>query len=166
METTREDFQIFRDQLSKGSIQRAYKTLISYMTGLRAHFASIYSESAVSGMYLGYMDMTYFAIFPPALKLRDLKIAIVFNYDEFRFEAWLAARNRKIQQKYWELFKDSQWDLYKIINPGAGIDAIVECVLTNEFEISQSDMLTSTLTKTSSMFIEDMVGFLTQKSLI
>jgi hypothetical protein len=32
------------------------------------------------------MDMTYFAIFPPCLKSHDLKVAIVFNYDAFRFE--------------------------------------------------------------------------------
>jgi len=163
MDSTQGDFQVFQDQLNKGSIQRAYKAIISYMTGLRSQFASIYTDSAVSGLYLGYLDMTYFAVFPPAIKLHDLKIAIVFNYDEFRFEAWLAARNRKIHQKYWELFKDSQWDQYKIITPGAGIDAIVEYGLASNFDISQSDILTSTITKNLTKFIEDMVGFLAQK---
>jgi len=77
------------------------------MMGLRTHFASKYGDPAVSGLYKGYMDMTYFALFPPSLKRLDLKIAIVFNYEAFRFEAWLAARNRKVQRQYWDDFKDS-----------------------------------------------------------
>ena len=34
--------------------------------------------------------MTYFALFPASLKCRGLKVTIVFNYEAFRFEAWLA----------------------------------------------------------------------------
>ena len=39
--------------------------------------------------------MTYFALFPDALKKHNLKLATVFNYQTFRFEVWLAARNRQ-----------------------------------------------------------------------
>lgn len=85
-----EDIRDFRGQLEKGSIQKAYKALISYMMSLRTHFKNKYEGFTVSGLYQGYMDMTYFALFPPSLKRRDLKIAVVFNYDAFRFEAWLA----------------------------------------------------------------------------
>jgi hypothetical protein len=34
-----------------------------------------------------------------------LKIAIVFDYAAFGFEAWLAGRNRQVQRKYWQLFR-------------------------------------------------------------
>ncbi|HOH08780.1 MAG TPA: hypothetical protein PLF89_14745 [bacterium] len=47
-------------------------------------------------MYQGYLDMTYFEFFPDKLKKCDLKLAIVFNYQAFRFEVWLAARNRQV----------------------------------------------------------------------
>jgi hypothetical protein len=43
--------------------------------------------------------MTYFAVVPPSLKRRARKIAIVFNYEAFRFEAWLSATNRQLQRK-------------------------------------------------------------------
>jgi len=100
MHSIEEDMIELRRQLGKGSIQRAYGALLSYMMGLRTHFANKY---AVSDLYQGYMDMTYFALFPASLKRRDLKVAIVFNYAAFRFEAWLAASNRKVQRQYWEL---------------------------------------------------------------
>src|SRR5512138_753389 len=97
MHSIQEDVEELQKQLKKGKIQKAYRALLSYMMGLRTHFANKYGESSVSGLYQGYMDMTYFALFPSSLKSLDLKIAIVFNYDAFRFEAWLAARNRKVQ---------------------------------------------------------------------
>lgn len=104
MDSKRESIEEFRRLLQKGSIQSAYRALLSYMLGLRTHFKNRLGESAVSGLYQGYMDMTYFALFPYSLRHRNLKIAIVFNYDAFRFEAWLAGGNREAQRGYWELF--------------------------------------------------------------
>ncbi|MBU0702870.1 MAG: hypothetical protein KKC18_03305, partial [Chloroflexi bacterium] len=74
MHTIQEDIDEFRGQLGKGSIQKAYRALLSYMMGLRTHFKNRYPDSAVSALYQGYMDMTYFALFPPSLKHRNLKI--------------------------------------------------------------------------------------------
>ena len=70
--------------------------------------------------------MTYFEFFPDKLKKCDLKLAIVFNYQAFRFEVWLAARNRQVQRRYWELLRDAGFDHYPLIAPAAGTDAIVE----------------------------------------
>src|SRR5262245_60360048 len=115
MHSIQEDIEVLRRQLRNGSIQKAYGALLSYMNGLRTHFANEYGDSAISALYQGYMDITYFALFTPSLKRRDLKVAIVFNYEAFRFEAWLAARNRKVQRRYWEIFKDSHWAEYRVV---------------------------------------------------
>lgn len=100
MQSIRKDVEEFRSQLEKGSIQKAYRALLSYMMGLRTFFQNKLAGSTVSGLYQGYMDMTYFALFPSSLKHRNLKIAIVFNYDAFGFQAWLAGGNRKVQRQY------------------------------------------------------------------
>ncbi len=73
MYSIREDMEEFRGQLRKGSIQKAYRALLATMLGLRTHFKNSYPGSAVSGLYQGDMDMTYFALFPPALKRRKLE---------------------------------------------------------------------------------------------
>jgi hypothetical protein len=151
-----------RRQLAKGSIQKAYRALFSYITELRTHFVNKYGDSAVSGLYQGYMDMTYFALFPPFLKRLDLKVAIVFNYDEFRFEAWLAARNRKVQRQYWELFKDSHWAEYRVVAPAGGIDSIIECDLAIDSDLSQPDALTSRIENRTSAFINDIERLLSE----
>ncbi len=149
------DMEEFRKQLRKGSIQKAYKALLSYMAVLRVHFATRYGEPAVSGLYQGYMDMTYFAIFPPAFKRLDLKVAIVFNYEAFRFEAWLAGRNRKVQRQYWELFKHRNWAAYRVVAPAAGIDSILECDLANDFDLGSPQILTSSIETATDAFINE-----------
>ena len=162
MHSIREDIEEFRRQLGKGSIQKAYRALLSYMMGLRTHFKNSYAGSAVSGLYQGYMDMTYFGLFPPSLKRRGLKIAIVFNYDAFRFEAWLAGSNRKIQRQYWELFRYGQWPEYRVVTPARGIDSIIECDLAKDFDFSDPDALTSNIETATAAFIDDIERFLSE----
>ncbi len=160
MHSSAEDIRDFRGQLEKGSIQKAYRALISYMMGLRTHFKDKCEGFTVSGLYQGYMDMTYFALFPPSLKHRDLKIAVVLNYDAFRFEAWLAGSNRNIQRQYWELFKDSQWPGYRVVTPASGVDSIIECDLATDFDLDDPDALTASIEKATVAFIDDIERFL------
>ena len=162
MNSTSRDMKEFRRQLEKGAIQKAYGALLSYMMGLRTHFKNKPADSTVSGLYQGYMDMTYFALFPPSLKHLKLKIAIVFNYDAFRFEAWLAASNRKIQRQYWELFKDSQWPEYRVVAPAIGIDSILECDLATDFDLDDPDALTARIERITVAFIDDIQRFLAE----
>lgn len=157
---SKQDIGEFRRQIEKGSIQKAYRGLLSYMMGLRTHFMHRFGASAVSGLYQGYLDMTYFALFPPSLQSHDLKVAIVFNYDAFRFEAWLAARNRKIQRQYWELFKDSQRPDYRVVAPAEGVDSILERDLAVDFDLNAPDDLTATIENRITAFVEDIEGFL------
>jgi Family of unknown function (DUF7000) len=155
MQSIQEDMIELRAQLQIGSIQRAYRALLRYMTDLRTHFIGRYPNYSVSGLYQGYLDMTYFAVVPPSLKPRGLKIAIVFNYGAFRFEAWLAATNRQVQRKYWELVKDTRWASYRIVTPASGVDSIIECDLADEFDIRYLDTLTSAIEKKAAKFTKD-----------
>ena len=162
MHSIQKDMEELKRQLEKGSIQKAYAALLSYMMGLRTHFVNKYGDPAVSSLYQGYMDMTYFAVFPPFLKSHDLKVAIVFNYEAFRFEAWLSARNRKVQQQYWKLFKDSQWTGYRIVTPARGIDSIVECDLVKQIDFSDPESLTSRITLITAEFIDNIERFISE----
>jgi hypothetical protein len=148
-----------RGQLRTGAIQKAYKALLGYMMDLRTRFKNRYPSYSISGLYQGYMDMTYFAIVPPSLKHRDLKIAIVFNYEAFRFEAWLAGTNRQVQRKYWELFRDSRCE-YRVVTPAKGVDSIIECNLAEDFDFGDLDSLTASIEENAVEFINDVERFL------
>jgi hypothetical protein len=150
----------YRKQLGKGVVQKAYKGLMEYVMDLRTYFKNKYPDYFVSGsIYYGYMDMTYFSFFPESLKNRNLKIAIVFLHDAFRFEVWLAGYNKSIQTKYRKLFKESNWNKYHITPAAKGVDSIVDYTLLDNPDFNDLDALTKQIEKGTLNFINDIENF-------
>jgi hypothetical protein len=154
------DIKELQIRLKDGSIRRAYRGIVSYMSRLRAVFADRLIERAVSGLYQGYFDMTYFALFPDELKARDLKLAVVFNYENFNFEVWLAARNRKVQKQYYELLLKTGYKKHPLVEPAVGIDAIVTAVLKEDPSFEDESPLTADILDGVTAFEKDIVAFL------
>jgi hypothetical protein len=158
------DFDDLRRALEGGSVQNAYRALLGYMNDLRRHFRRKYPKYTISALYQGYLDMTYFAVMPPSLKRRGLKIAVVFNYEHFRFEAWLSARNEQIHRKLWPLFNESQWPSYRVVPPGTGVDSIVEYDLTERPDFADLQNLTSAIDNKVREFVDDMEVHLSRRA--
>lgn len=156
-----EYMQEYRKQLEKGCIQKAYGGLMGYIMDLRIYFKNKYPQYFVSSIYQGYMDMTYFSFSPESLKSRKLKIAIVFIHETFKFEVWLAGYNKKVQNKYWELFKEMDWHKYHISPTTKGVDSVMEHILVNDPDFSDLDNLTKQIEAGTLEFINDVENFLT-----
>jgi len=164
MEPFHEYMNEYRKQLEKGAIKKAYKGLMEYIMDLRTHFKNKYPDYFVSGsIYYGYMDMTYFSFFPESLKDRNLKVAIVFIHDECRFEVWLAGVNKQVQQKYWKLFKESDWNIYHIVSTTKGVDSILEYILVDNPVFSDLDTLTKQIETETLKFIKDVESYLSER---
>jgi len=153
----------YRNQLQKGIIRKAYRGLMEYFGSLRSYFKKKYPDYAVSGsIYFGYMDMTYFAVNPPLLKDRKLKIAIVFLHEEFKFEVWLGGYNKTVQKEYWDLVRERGWDKYRIPSSIKGIDSILEYVLVDNPDFRDLDTLTTQIERGTMNFMKDVEDFLSQ----
>ena len=153
----------YRKQLEKGSIQVAYRGLVDYFNSLRSFFKKKYPTYSVSGsVYFGYIDMTYFAFFPISLKKRKLKVGIVFLHEAYRFEVWLFGNNKKIQKKYWDLFKEKGWDKYRLPLNLKGGDSILEHILVDNPDFGDLDVLTEKIEKGTLDFIKNVESFLNQ----
>jgi hypothetical protein len=163
MRSIRADMTRFRDHLRNGSIQEAYRALLGYMMDLRAQFKKSHPDYSVAGLYQGYLDMSYFALVPPSFKRRRLKIAIVFNYSAFRFEAWLSGANRQVLQKYWDLVKDARWPEYRLVPPGTWADSILESDLASSPDFADLESLTRLIETKVAKFIKDIERFLSQR---
>lgn len=151
----------FRKQIQQGIVQQAYRGLLEYMLGLRTYFAGIFPGGAVAGsVYHGYMDMTYFALFPEALRQRKLKVAVVFVYDTFRFEVWLSAANKQVQARYWTLFRESKWDRYRVVPALEGADSILEHILVDDPDWDDPDGLTRQIEAATRHFVGEVEDFL------
>lgn len=146
----------YKSQLEIGLIPKAYRELVGYVMKLRTHFSNKYSDEYVIGsFYQGYMDVSFFTVTPLSLKKQKLKIAIVFNHEKIRFEIWLTAQNRQLQKKYWELFKDSDWNKYHIPTSLDGGFSIVDNTLVDNPDFNDLEGLTIQIEKKAVSFIRD-----------
>jgi hypothetical protein len=156
-----EDMKEYRKQLQKGAIKSAYRGLMEYIMSLRTHFKNKYPDYYVSGsVYQGYMDMTYFSLVPESLKRRKLKSAVVFVYDTFTFEVWLAGYNKKVQRKYWNQIKENNWNKYRIPTTTKGSDSIIEHTLAEKPDFSDLNALTNQIETGTMKFIKDVEKYL------
>lgn len=145
----------YREQLRKGHIQKAYKGIMTFMSTLRAHMEYENPACHASALYFGYMDMTYFAFTPPALRDKKLKTAVVYLHEEGRFEAWLGGSNRKVQAEWIERLKGKDLGRYKLSQVRPGVDSILEAILTEAPDFDDPERLKDELTKKTLAFIAE-----------
>lgn len=160
MSETQNQMSEFKKLLTSGTVQKAYQELVQFMLGLRNHLSQKYAgRFSTSSYYQGYMDMSYFAFTPETLRALGLKIAIVFVYATFRFEIWLAANNKKIQEKFWNLIRESGWEKYRIVPAIQGYDSILEHVLADDPDFSDPQALSKLMEDGILSFIADIESF-------
>jgi hypothetical protein len=135
---------------------------MDYMMTLRNHFLNEHPDSFVSGghLYQGHMDVSFFTFTPISLKKLKLKIAIVFNHHNFRFEIWLAGQNRQIQKRYWDIFKGSDWNKYHIPDTTAEGFSIVDHILVEDPDFSDLNALTQQIEAEAMQFVNEMLDVL------
>ena len=162
MDTLAKQIQEYRHQLSKGYIQKAYKGIMTFMSGLKTHLENTYPDYFTSAMYFGYMDMTYFAFTPVDLRDKKLKIAVVYLHEQGRFEVWLGGSNRKIQAEYIEQLRHINLGRYQLSQVHPGVDSIIESVLVDQPDFDQLEDLKLHIEKKTIDFIHDMTVLLEQ----
>ncbi len=119
---------IYKEQLDKGDILIAYNQLVKFMMKLRINFIkSLSKQYSFTSILHGYMDFTYFYYSNDFLKSKKLKLGLVLNHSEMRFEIWLLGNTINIQKRYWDLLKESKWNNDKKEMPKYSIlEAIIE----------------------------------------
>lgn len=145
----------YQTQLAKGQIQKAYKAIMSFMTALSSHLAKRCPDYAVSALYQGFMDMTYFAFTPPELKRKQLKIAVVYLHEVNRFEIWLSGSNRRIQAEYIALLQGKELGEYKLSEVRPGVDSILESILVETPDFDGTEELMEHISEKLTDFIKE-----------
>ncbi len=156
MASPNENIQEYRKQLEQGTIQKAYREIMTFMNTLKTAMETRYPDYAFSSLYPGYMDMTYFAATSPALKAARLKIALVYCHESGVFEAWLAAANRRIQKEYIAALQDKPTAPYQLSAVGPGVDAILSAVILQAPNFDQPQALAAEITEQLARFTKDM----------
>jgi hypothetical protein len=155
-----EYLNIYRREVEKGAIQKAYKLLMDSISTLKSNFEKKYPDFFISEIYHGYMDMTYFSFTPQSIKNLKLKIAIVFIHNRFVFEVWLVGQNKQIQAEYWRIVKEKKWSRYQVPDSIEGIDYIMKNVLLENPNFGDLDNLSINIDAAAIRFIDDLEKFL------
>ncbi|MEJ2622867.1 MAG: hypothetical protein P8163_22320 [Candidatus Thiodiazotropha sp.] len=105
-----ERIPFYRQAFASGEIQKTYQSLVEVIQSIRTEFNKEYkSEFSIANLLHGYIDFTYFYMQNDFLKKRKLKIAIVLNHKEVRFELWLLGQTKDVQTNYWKKLQDVKW---------------------------------------------------------
>jgi hypothetical protein len=160
MESLNQHIQEYTDQLSKGHIQKAYRGIMTFMADLKSDLERIHPDWVGSTLYVGYMDMTYFACTPPALRDRKLKVAIVYLHESGSFEVWLAGNNRRVQAEYIGLLKDRDIGELELSQVQPGVDSIVVSVITERPDFDHPEKLKELIEGSTVNFANDILAIL------
>ena len=160
MESLNALIEKYAAQLRKGQVQKAYKGIMTFMSGLKTYMENRYPEYSVNALYFGYMDMTYFAFTPPDLKNKQLKIAIVYIHEQSRFEIWLCGSNKKIQTEYINRMNQINIEGYQLSRAAPGVDSIIEAILVERPDFDHPEELEKQIETKSIDFINDITIFL------
>jgi len=130
MENLNHYVAIYKAQLNKGDIIIAYNQLVKFVMKLRVDLIKSLSEQySFTAILHGYMDYSYFYYTNPFLKSKKLKLGLVLNYLEMRFEIWLLGNTITIQKEYWEQLQASKWNNGRKEMPQY---SILEVIIENE----------------------------------
>ena len=136
---------IYKEQLSKGDILIAYNGLVKFVMTLRVDFIKRHSKDySFSGILHGYMDYTYFYYTNEFLKSKKLKLGIVLNHLEMRFEIWLLGNTIAVQKNYWDLLKESKWNKDK---PEMPKYSVLEVIIDNNPNFDDLPLLSQHIEK-------------------
>lgn len=151
---------IYKQQLALGDVQIAYTQLIRFMMDLDAHLSKeLSSDYNFGNIFQGYMDYTYFYYTNDFLKSRKLKLGLVLNHTEMRFELWLLGQTKQVQKKYWHYLESTKWCMQHESMPKY---AIFEAVIVDNPSFNDSAMLikliSDELRVTTAHILKDLEG--------
>lgn len=99
----------YKTLLQTTDLEKSYQEFIRLFRFIRIELEKNMTQYKFqSNIVENGMDYSYFQLTDEELKKTGLKIAIVFVHKTFQFEVWLSGYNRKVQCKYYELFKDDE----------------------------------------------------------
>ena len=134
---------VYKEQLEKGDILVAYNALVKFVMKIRVDFSNqLSSQYSFANILHGYMDYTYFYYSNEYLKSKKLKLGLVLNHLEMRFEIWLLGNTIPTQKKYWDLLKESEWNKDKTEMPKY---SILEVVIVNNPDFNDLEQLSKNI---------------------
>ena len=160
-ETNKVDLSDYNKQSSQYENHLDYHQMIGYMKELRAFFYKEYETSFKLGsIYRENPDYSYFSLTTDELKIQKLKFVIILNHKTLYFSICLSGQNKSIRKKYWQMFRESDWNKYHLVETINDSLSIIDHTIVEEPDFSNRRNLTELIEKESLKFIEEIKNIL------
>jgi len=147
----------YKKQSSQCEAPLDYHELIKYMKELRAFFIKEYDPYFKEGnVYQGSPDFSYFSLTTAELKKQKLKFVIILNHKLLSFSICLSGQNKSIRKKYWQMFKDSDWNKYHLVESIDDSLSIIDHTIVENPDFSNRRTLTEQIEAESLKFINEL----------
>ncbi len=138
-----------------------YSLTIDAIKALRRYYIQNYTPTySIGKLYQGNVAYSYFSITPASLKAQKLKFVLIFNHQKRRFEICLSGQNKTIRKKYWKLFKDSNWDKYRLAYSIDDSLSIMDHVIIENPNFDNIDTFANELDRKASIFMNELITIL------
>ncbi len=158
MADIKQSLVIYRKHIEYEAFRKAYAYLLKYVMRLRSHFSNHQADKfSVGNVSPGYMDFTYFPFFNDFLRARKLRFGIVLNHQAMRFEIWLMGQNASVQKQYWDILRNSQWNVGCLKMPHY---SVLESVLIADPDFDNEELLTLQIEKEAIFVVKEVLEYI------
>lgn len=155
------NLSIFEEKNKPIENQLSYHDLINYMKALRTFFNTAYdTDFKLGNIYQGNPDFSYFSLTTPVLKKQKLKFVIILNHKMLNFSICLSGQNKSIRKKYWEMFKNSDWNKYHLAASINDSLSIIDHIIVENPDFGNRSILTEQIETESLKFINELSAIL------
>ncbi len=145
------------DETHKTSLD--YHQLIDYMKTLRGFFYKAYeTHFKLGNLYLGHPEYSYFSLTTASLKKLKLKFVIILNHNTMGFSICLSGQNKGIRKTYWEMFKGSDWDTYRLAESIDDSLSIIDHTIIENPNFDNKEGLTAHIETEALKFIKNITA--------
>jgi hypothetical protein len=146
---------VYHKELRKGDILIAYNELVKFVMNSRTDLAKkLAHQYTFTKILHGYMDYTYFYYSNDFLKGKKLKLGLVLNHLEMRFEVWLLGNTIPVQKEYWNLLKSTKWNKDATVMPQY---SIIEAVIIDKPDFNNLELLSLKIHKNVVQVSEEII---------
>lgn len=137
--------------------QTKYFELISFMKELRTFFHKDYDGTFQLGkLYQGNPEFSYFSLTTASFKKQKLKFVIVLDHQEKAFSICLSGQNKSIRKKFWQMFKESNWNKYPLVQSIDNSLFIMDYTIIVNPDFHEKTILTEQIEKGILEFIDEL----------
>ena len=158
MKSLNEIVAVYQEELRKGDILIAYNELVKFVMNTRTELVKkLEDQYSFAKILHGYMDYTYFYYSNDFLKSKKLKLGLVLNHVDMRFEVWLLGNTIPIQKEYWNLLKSTKWNKDKTEMPQY---SILEAVIIDKPNFDNLELLSQNIYKNLVQVTDEVIDLL------